>query len=117
MIDKAQKLLETATYNDIRKIRECVAELMREYALVAQNASKMFQQYELKRAQRFLELREKKIKSDSKMTVQDIDRQSKVDAYNGYEQEKTYARVLNKYIDLLRDLRIELMHENKQSDL
>jgi len=47
------------------------------------------------------------------MTEKEIETISKLKSLNKYKETIAYARVLKEYIDMLKSLKIDLMHQNK----
>ena len=119
MLKLAQKLLETATYSNLSEIRECRADLIRERAKVEQDFSIQYQDYELRRPDRFIYRMDQKRKGLTKMTWTEIDRLSKLEALkdNNYIESKSLAKVYMEYMNQLKDLQISLMHAHKDQIL
>jgi len=56
---------------------------------------------------------EEKKEWKNKMTEKEIETISKLKSLNKYKETIAYARVLKEYIDMLKSLKIDLMHQNK----
>ena len=112
-INNALKLLYSSSYWDIDKIKNVMVDLLQERAQISQQWAKEEQQYELSRAKLFIEYKEEKKELKNKMTEKEIETISKLKSLNKYKETIAYARVLKEYIDMLKSLKIDLMHQNK----
>lgn len=118
ILEKAKYLSKSSNYEDIDKIQDCIVSLLEIWSEAYQKWSENKRLYELERCRLYIDMKKKKKKWDSKMTDTDIDKHSKYKALenNEHEKELAYARVLKEYLDILKDLKIQLMSDRKHAN-
>lgn len=117
ILEKAKHLAKSSNYDDLDKIQDCIADLLEIWSEVYQIWSENKRQYELDRCSLYINIKKIKKEWGSKMTDTDIDKHSKYKALenNEYEKELAYARVLKEYLDILKDIKIQLMSDRKHA--
>jgi len=116
-IKNAISLLYSAWYWQLDDIKNVMVDLLQEWAEQSQLWAKQEQQYETERARLFIEYKTLKREKKTAWNDRELEIIAKSKAMTEYKTTIAYARVLKEYLDMLKSLKIDLMHQQKNLDI
>jgi len=117
MIEKAQKLLKTATIDDLDQITELLVDMVSAYTEYENITAQQELWYETTRAETYIDTKTKKKLWKTNMTEGDINHHAKLTALKKFWDYKTSRAKRNEYskrIEMLSSKKIELLTMDKR---